>query len=46
MARLCDLAVRVPGYKSKRSRVRFPALPSFVFRNGSGTRSFWPSEVN
>jgi hypothetical protein len=32
--RLCDLVVRVPGY---RSRVRFPALADFLSSSGSGT---------
>jgi hypothetical protein len=40
MDRLCDLVVRVPGYRSiqiQRSRVRFPALPDFLRSSGSGT---------
>ena len=38
--RLCDLVVRVSGY-----RVRSPALPDFLSSSGSGTGSTQPREV-
>jgi hypothetical protein len=42
---LCDLVVRVPGYRS-RGPVRFPALPDFLRSSGSGTGSTQPREYN
>jgi hypothetical protein len=38
--RLCDLVVRVPGYRS------FPALPDFLRSSGSGTGSAQLREYN
>jgi hypothetical protein len=33
--RLCGLVVRVPGYRSRGPRFRFPVLPDFLKRSGS-----------
>jgi hypothetical protein len=38
---MCGLEVRVPG---QRSRDRFPALPHYFSRSGSGTGSTQPRE--
>jgi hypothetical protein len=43
--RLCDLVVRVPGYRS-RVWVRFPVLQDFLRSSGSGTESTQPHEYN
>jgi hypothetical protein len=40
--RLCGLVVRVPGYRSRKSWVRFLALPDFLSSSGSGTESTQP----
>jgi hypothetical protein len=45
MDRFCGLAVGVPGYRSE-VWVRFPALPDFLRRSGSGTESTQTCEYN
>jgi hypothetical protein len=37
--RLCDLLVRVPGYRSRGPGFDSPALPDFLRSSGSGTGS-------
>jgi hypothetical protein len=44
--RICGLVVRVPSYRSKRFRFRFPALLDFFRSSGSGTGSTQPREDN
>jgi hypothetical protein len=44
--RLCGLVVRVPGYRSRCPRIRFPALPGFVGSSGSRTGPTQPREYN
>jgi hypothetical protein len=42
--RLCDLVVRVPGYRSRRPGFDSPALPDFLRSSASGTGSTLPRE--